>query len=128
MYIFDDFIEKCRENKLKSKIKEMTATQAFSMATIKRISNDEDVFNAFISDVIEDIKSKIDINDQPILECIVEFPSYFNEEWKSRFIEKMKSLKYRVLYSDNAICVVSWRQYNKITEEVASCERMLLKD
>ena len=112
MYLFNSIIEKCRESKLKVHIKEMTATQAFSMATVKRISNDEDVFNTFVMNVIEEIKYKIDISYHPVLDTIIEYPSYFNEEWKTRFTEKMKSLKYRVLYSDNAICVISWRQYD----------------
>lgn len=84
----------------------LSSERAYSLYAVGKQVTTAELYKKFYAQAIKDIKASAYYGDT---DTLIHYPIWLSKEHKALFIQELQELKYDILFSNENMCLISWK-------------------
>lgn len=84
----------------------LSSESAYTLYAVRKQITTAELYKKFYTQAIKDIKASAYYGST---DALIHYPMWLSKEHKTLFIQELQELKYDILFSNESMCLISWK-------------------
>lgn len=85
----------------------LSSERAYSLYAVGKQISTAELYKKFYDQAVKDIKTSAYYNRGT--DVLIHYPVWLSKEHKASFLQELQELKYSILFSNENMCLISWK-------------------